>query len=86
MVDDGTGSDITIPLIMIQEDDGEALRAYLKRDHDEQSIMKIDFEIEGHRPKANVKLFFSSNDHTIQDFLVQFKPYFNLISMNYCSL
>lgn len=43
MVDDGTGSDIFIPLIMIQEEDGEALKYFLSKNHNEHTTMKVDF-------------------------------------------
>lgn len=76
MVDDGTGKDIEIPLIMISETDGDILRAFLSARHSEQKVLQVRFANDMGRPKAKLGLYFSADDAFIYPFLAKLKPYY----------
>jgi hypothetical protein len=48
MVDDGTGSDILIPAILISREDGEKIKQYMRENRgnkDSKVVMDVEFEI-----------------------------------------
>ena len=65
MSDDGSGSDIYIPIVMISKNDGEKLINYLEKNNSDKSkvIVEIDFAKRSEDIKAiDVKFFFSSSE------------------------
>lgn len=79
MADDGTGSDITIPLIMISKTSGDILKAYYKNkvtsNKQPDIILDLDFQIESFDNKAYVDLFFSSYNEEIYKLFYDFELY-----------
>ena len=65
MSDDGSGSDIYIPIVMISKNDGEKLINYLDKNKSDKSkvIVEIDFaKKRGDIQAIDVKFFFSSSE------------------------
>jgi hypothetical protein len=65
MSDDGSGSDIYIPIVMISKKDGQKLINYLEKNNSDKSkvIIEIDFAKKREDTQAvDVKFFFSSSE------------------------
>lgn len=70
MSDDGTGSDITIPLVLISKADGQILKDYYaKNKHNPEALKKlvldVDFQIEHFSNTALVEFFLNSESEEI---------------------
>lgn len=83
MIDDGTGSDIMIPLILISKKDGEILKDYYIRnqmntDSLKKLILDIDFQIEHNSNTALVEIFMNSESSEIYNLIEQFTKYSDL--------
>ena len=63
MSDDGSGSDINIPIIMISQDDGTIIMNYLEKNKSSSVIIEVNFTSKKVDYKAiDVKIFFSSSE------------------------
>ena len=81
MMDDGTGSDIMIPAVMISQEDGRVLQQFFKDNMNDTSLISkihvsIDFEMLARR-KARIDLFYSSTNFKIYNLLNDFSYYQN---------
>lgn len=75
MGDDGTGSDITIPAVLISQKDGQKIEEYYKK---KQSIdakgakiyVDIDFQVEQANNRVTLDVFMTSTDSEIYTILI----------------
>lgn len=83
MSDDGTGSDIMIPLVLISKKDGEILKDYYtqnKKNPDalRKLILDVDFQIEHNSNTAKMEVFMNSDSEEIYKLIVSLLPYTEL--------
>lgn len=69
MVDDGTGSDISTPLIMISQTDGERLRDEMVNRDQVFFQIRVEFKIPEKGSMVEYSVYFSSHDQQIYSFL-----------------
>lgn len=74
MSDDGTGKEITIPVLMITKSDGEKLKGYYKSKGEKQIVIDIDFQIETNS-KVDFEVLFSSDSTEIYELFYEFEQY-----------
>ena len=76
MLDDGTASDIAIPVLLIRKREGEIIKNYIQRNKANKEIIdRIYIEIKlyyEHSDIVNVDLFFSSEDQNAYKFIINF--------------
>jgi len=81
MMDDGTGSDIMIPAVMISREDGRIIQQFFKDNVNNTHLISkvhvsIDFEMLARR-KARIDLFYTSTNFKIYELLNDFSYYQN---------
>lgn len=74
MSDDGTGDDITIPLVLISKTDGKILKDYYSLNRDNKDALKkfildVDFQIEHPNNKAKVDFFMNSESDELYELI-----------------
>ena len=74
MNDDGTGSDIRIPIAMISKQDGDILMDYIKKNSNEKLFVEINFS-KKISTKVDFKLFFSSSEKRAYTLINNLKQY-----------
>ena len=80
MLDDGTGSDIMIPAVLISQEDGKILKQYFKDNKNSEDKFKnqvqisIDFEM-AVKNKTTIDIFYSSEQFKIYKLLKEFYNY-----------
>ena len=84
MSDDGTGSGIRIPSMLISKKDGEILKAYLtsKSSDVDKAALTAEFVMENPSNTVNWQLFYSSQNDKSMDFLKNFEEYYEKFSKN----
>jgi hypothetical protein len=80
MRDDGTGSDIMIPLVLISKEDGEILKDYYKTNKNNPDalrklVLDVDFQIEHSRNTAKVEVFMNSDSIEIYKLVQELSKY-----------
>ena len=75
MTDDGYGSDIHIPVIMISKNDGDILIKYMEMNKNEKVIVEINFNNKKVSEKVDFKFFFSSSEKKAYDLINNLKQY-----------
>lgn len=60
MVDDGTGSDISTPLLMISKSDGELLRSEIGKRSSVKFQIRVEFKVVNKKSTVSYNLYFSS--------------------------
>jgi hypothetical protein len=79
MIDDGTGNDIHIPLLLISQSDGEIIRSFLIQQYQQPYInpletVIIDVELNNKlTDHINLELFYSSDDEDFYKFITEYK-------------
>jgi len=74
MSDDGTGKDITIPVMMITKSEGEKLIDYYTKKGEKEIVIDIDFQIEANS-KVDFEILFSSDSKEVYDLFYEFEQY-----------
>ena len=77
MTDDGSGSDIKIPVVMISKNDGDILINYMSNNKNEKVIVEIFFNNKKISEKVDFKFFFSSSEKKAYDLINNLKQYIN---------
>lgn len=93
MRDDGTGSDIMIPLVLISKKDGEILKEYYttnKQNPDalRKLVLDVDFQIEHSGNTAKVEVFMNSDSEEVYKLIKSLSKYDELrkFRLNYLFL
>ena len=73
MGDDGTGSGIRIPSMLIGKSDGQILKDYAKLK--QGATLSAEFTVKVSEEAANVEFWYSSNNALALDFLKEFDQY-----------
>jgi len=79
MMDDGTGTDVEIPSVLISYEDGKILKDFIRENEGSADIIdklriSIDFEMVAKR-KARVDLFYTASDINVYTLLAEFAEY-----------
>lgn len=91
MADDGTASDIMIPLILISNKDGKILKDYYYDNKNNADVLKnfvldVDFQIEHNSNTVKVQIFMNSESEEIYKLMLdmyKFKDLSKLLFYNY---
>lgn len=76
LADDGTGSDIVIPTLLISKKDGETIKAFIKdKTQEDKLVLSIDFSLKSSKT-VSYDLFFSSDNLEMYKFITDFQSYF----------
>lgn len=73
MGDDGTGTGIRIPSMLIGKEDGAILREFAKSG--KEATLSAEFAVKALMDKVDVELFFSSNNKEALTFIKEFAEY-----------
>ena len=73
MGDDGTGTGIRIPSMLIGKDDGAKLRDFAK--HQSGATLSAEFSVKSLMEKVEMELWFSSNNQEALTFIKEFDEY-----------
>ncbi len=79
MAEDGHGSLVTIPSLLISKKDGNILKKFMKENKDKPINLEIDFEIEK-GSNSELNLYMSSNQEEVYTIMKSFKEYFYLLN------
>ena len=83
MSDDGTASDIMIPLVLISKKDGEVLKDYYRKNKNnpialKSIILDVDFQIEHSSNTAKVEIFMNSYSEEVYKLMSDLKKFKDL--------
>jgi len=81
MIDDGTGSDLTIPGVLIKKSDGDLIRKFVKENVNnseiiEDIVLNINFEMEM-KNQTKIEFFYSADQLKVYELLKDFSSYEN---------
>ena len=83
MSDDGTGSDIYIPLVLISKKDGEILKEYYRSNKNRpellrQLLLDVEFQMEHSSNTAKIDIFMNSESSEIYDLISSMNNYYDI--------
>ena len=82
MSDDGTGTGILIPSMIISRKDGEKLKEYLKTASEEDAFkaaLQVEFVLENHDNVVRWQFWYTSANDKALDFIKNFKEDVNIL-------